>query len=131
MFVWIAVNKEKDMDGKVCKKSPRRKRTIQNNISPALSQNNEVDPGSSRPRTKKQCKGEKASVRMGKISVALVQGEQSCLILYNLCYYCLIPLLYSRFLFFFKFIIIANTGTWHSDLTLLFIFIFFNMCHCW
>lgn len=69
-FFLLAGNEEKDINDTACNKNSRKKRTIQKKISPALSQDEEVEPDTPQPR-----KGAKASVRQRKTSVVSVQGE--------------------------------------------------------
>lgn len=76
MFFLLASNKEKDLNDTICIKNSRKKRAIKA-ISIVVSQDEEVDPESPRPRAKKRCKRVKASVRKRKTSVVSVQGEQS------------------------------------------------------
>ncbi|XP_060786231.1 zinc finger protein 142 [Neoarius graeffei] len=65
-----AGNEEKDINDTACNKNSRKKRTIQKKISPALSQDEEVETDTPQPR-----KGAKASVRQRKTSVVSVQDH--------------------------------------------------------
>ncbi|KAG7330964.1 hypothetical protein KOW79_004933 [Hemibagrus wyckioides] len=68
-------NEKKDVNDTVCNKKSRKKRTIQKNTSPVLSQDEEADPESPGPQAKKQCKRNKASVRKGKTTVGTVHDH--------------------------------------------------------
>lgn len=79
-LIIASAKEKKDVNDTVCNKKSHKKRRIQKNTSPVLSQDEEADPESPGPQAKKQCKRNKASVRKGKTTVVTVHGEKSFLL---------------------------------------------------